>query len=155
VLLPWIASRFSSTTRPELTAVTVAMATRPSIFLLARTASLCLALLVVELCATPIVIVMHQIAALSMVSTIGGLVPLAALAVVAACVSTAAMLLCRNPLNGWLLATAMTALAGRAGALTEAAAPVWIAAVVGVVVWLARQADARLTYLPEPDGLTA
>jgi hypothetical protein len=155
VLLPWIAARFSCTTRQEITAATVAMATKPSTFLLARAASLCLALLVVELSATPIVIVMRQIAALSLMSTAVGLVPIAAVAVVAACVSTGTMLLFRNPLTGWLLATAITALAGRAGAFTETAAPIWIATAAAVAMLSARLADAHLTYLPEQDGLTA
>jgi hypothetical protein len=155
VLLPWIAARFSCTSRQEITAVAVAMATKPATLLRARAASLCLALLAVELSATPIVIVMRQITAMSLVNTVGGLVPIAAVAVVAACVSTGTMLLFRNPLTGWLLATAITALAGRAGAFTETAAPVWIATVAGVAMLSVRLADAQLMYLPEQDGLTA
>jgi hypothetical protein len=155
VLLPWIAARFSCTSRQEITGIALAMATKPSTLLLARAAALCLALFAVELSATPMVIVMRQITALSLMSTADGLVPIAAVAVVAACVATGTMLLFRNPLAGWLLATAVTALAGRAGAFTETAAPVWIVIAAAVAMFSARLADAQLIYLPEQDGLTA
>jgi hypothetical protein len=145
--LPWIAVRCSPDSCPnDLVVVSVAASSPPWQVLAARIAGGGAALLACVLSALPLVVLAQQISAAPVSATIGALAPSLATPILAATTASLAMLLVRDRLLVWLVATALTVLGAGANVLPQSGLRLLVTAVValGLLVLLAER---RLKYL--------
>ena len=149
VLLPWTAARCGALRRRDLVMLSVATATAPSVLLLARWIATSCALFALGLTALPATLLVQQIGSAPLTSIGSSMATCAGLAAFAAAITTGCVVVCKQPLNGWVAATTITVATGAAMPLPIPTAAVWLLIAAGATIALSTFADYRLLHLAE------
>ena len=151
VLLPWTAARCSASSRRELVWLGAIAAKRPSALLCAKCAALAVSLLALAFSALPVIVLTQQIGAGSPTTAALDMVPVAALALLVAGMTTAMTVVLEAPIRVWAVTGGVTLVSAIFGPPAPHVALLWLAVFGTVAVLCLRAMRSTLTYLPE-DG---
>jgi hypothetical protein len=146
--LPWTAARCGSMSRLSTTRASTTMAVPPSRLLLARAASLTLALGALALAGLPMLLLAQQISALPLGEVASSLIPIASMIGFVAVLTTWCDVLIPDRMGAWLAAAGCTVFLFAVFAPAARTAAFAIGITAGLA-GLAGAADRLLRYLPD------